>query len=73
VPCTAFCICSIYFRYIGPGIDDEEEDDALEAAFNASAGRASGAASGEMGSGSEDEEPEARPTSTAVVLHEDKK
>jgi hypothetical protein len=82
VPTVASCIGSaahiafshsFCFRYIGPGIDDEEEDDALEAAFNASAARAVGAASGDMGSGSDEEDTEARATSTAVVLHEDKK
>ena len=67
------CSHSLFFRYIGPGIDDEDEDDALEAAFNASAARATGTASGEMGSGSDGEEPDVRTTSTAVVLHEDKK
>jgi hypothetical protein len=69
----AFCAYSIDFRYIGPGIDEEDEDDALEAAFNATAARAAGTTTGGMDSGSEEEEPEARATSTAVVLHEDKK
>ena len=63
----------IGFRYIGPAIDDEEEDDAMEAAFNASAARAIGASVGDMDSVSDEEKNEARAASTAVVLHEDKK